>query len=155
MVLSPTVFAILFGWWRTTKRSGLLDAVWEENYWGPGGILQDGFQKYTVGNHVNDLGIHYNLDMMSVQTKEMRHRIWSAVARGQLSGSVQHGSWHGLCKGGLVNWRRWHRCCPRSPIEWDAGANKNHIIPAFNYKGTKRGEVKRQHGVEGGLLFQM
>ena len=53
------------------------------------GILQDGFQKYTVGNHVNDLGIHYNLEMMSVQTKEMRHHICSAVARGQLSVSVQ------------------------------------------------------------------
>lgn len=71
--------------------------------WGPGRILQDGFQKYTVGNHVNHLGIHCNHESGDgeCETKEMRHCVRSAGARDQVSGSVRLGSWLSLCKGGL------------------------------------------------------
>lgn len=59
---TPTAVALPFGWWRTTKRSGLLDAVWEESCWSFGRIWQDGFQKYIIGIHVNPLGIQCNLE---------------------------------------------------------------------------------------------
>lgn len=84
----------------------------KKDCWNFGRVLREGFQKYITRHPMNQWASKaiLRLEVMSVQSKEIRHLTCSARTQGQLSGRHSARQLTGpLCRGRLVDWWKPHR----------------------------------------------